>query len=110
MIERDRKEWIVITSDRQIMDHAWKNSSVPVPSDQFLEILYRNNLHNRSMPLNAPALPGTPSLAKRGEPTVGALSRELWDKDEEDDDMQRKGSPRKRSKKEKALIRVLNKL
>lgn len=110
IIEQNRKEWVVITSDREIMDHAWSCGSVPVQSDQFLEILDRNNLHNRPMTLNAPALPGTPSSAKRGEPTVGALSRELCDEDEEYYDLPRKGNPRRLSKKEKALLRVLSKL
>jgi len=83
MIEQDGKEWIMITSDREIMSHAWKNSSVPVPSDQFISRLEQadNDL--------------------RGDYEVL----------EEDNSMQQqKGSPRQRSKKEKSLIRVLNKL
>jgi len=109
MIERDRKEWIVITSDRQIMDHAWKNSSVPVPSDQFISRLEQSIRHNLPQPLLKPSTSG---LGKEGSilsayDTPGDYEQS---DDEEDDDMQRKGSPRKRSKKEKALIRVLNKL
>jgi len=127
MMEEERKEWIVITSDREIMDHAWKNSSVPVPSDQFLEILDRNNIQNRPTSSNAPAPPGTPSLAKRGEADSMCLSRGVWKEgkgdsysytndsdsmslDEDYDEQPVKGSPRQRSKKEKALLRVLNKL
>ncbi len=83
MIEQDRKEWIVITSDRQIMDHAWKNSSVPVPSDQFISRL---------------------------EHADNDLKGDYELLEEDDRVQQLKGSPRQFSKKEKALIRVLNKL
>lgn len=81
MIGQDSQEWIVITSDREIMDHAWKNRSVPVSSDKFF---------------------------------IRLGHTDLTDDDEfheEDDSVkQRKGSPRQRSKKEKALLRILNKL
>jgi hypothetical protein len=110
MIEQDRKEWIVITSDRQIMDHAWKNSSVPIPSDQFMGLLEQSIHRNLSQPHNSlPNAPtvGSPLFANEGVPVrAGALSE-----DEEGDSLQQhKGSPRQLSKKEKALIRVLNKL
>ena len=83
MIEQERKEWIVVSSDREIMDHAWKNSSVPVPSGKFMHFLEQadNDL---------------------------ACADEF--PEEDDSAHQQKGSPRKRSKKEKALMRVLNKL
>jgi len=84
MLQEERKEWIVITSDREITDHAWKNSSVPVPSDQFMSRLEQAEADND--------LKGDYELL------------------EEDDRMLQKGSPRQRSKKEKALMRVLNKL
>lgn len=83
MIEQDRKEWIVITSDREIMGHAWKNGSVPVPSDQFMRLLTQAAID---------------------------INGDFDYLEEEDRLQQRKGSPRQRSKKEKALARVLNKL
>ncbi|MDP2157779.1 MAG: NYN domain-containing protein [Nitrospirota bacterium] len=83
MIEQENKEWIVITSDREIMNHAWKNSSVPVPSDQFLRL-----------------------LEQAGKQPSG----DYEPLEEDDDEMPQKGNPRQLSKKEKALIRVLNKL
>jgi uncharacterized protein len=84
ILQQERKEWIVITSDREIMNHAWKNSSVPVPSDQFMSRLEQAEADND--------LKGDYELL------------------EEDNRMQQKGSPRQRSKKEKALLRVLHKL
>jgi len=83
MLEQDRKEWIVVTSDREIMDHAWKNSSVPVPSDMFMNRLEQ---------------------ADNDRPAYFASL------EEEDTAQQQKGNPRKQSKKDKALMRVLNKL
>lgn len=83
MIEQGEKEWIVITSDREIMNHAWKNNSVPVPSDQFMSRLERED---------------------------NDLNGDFEFLEEDESVQQLKGSPRQRSKKEKALMRVLNKL
>jgi predicted RNA-binding protein with PIN domain len=81
MIEQERKEWIVISSDREIMDHAWSCGSLPVPSDQFLRL-----------------------LDQAGKQTSGDY--EPLD----DDEIPQKGNPRQLSKKEKALVRALKKL
>jgi uncharacterized protein len=39
MISAERREWIVVTSDREIADHAWATGSIPVSSDDFLNAL-----------------------------------------------------------------------
>jgi predicted RNA-binding protein with PIN domain len=83
VIDQSRREWIVISSDRDIMEHAWACGSVPVSSDTFLDII--ENTTN----------------------TIGG-SYELLEEDY--DRVVRKGNPRKPSKKEKALNRVLKKL
>jgi predicted RNA-binding protein with PIN domain len=83
IITREKKEWIVITSDREVADRAWASGSVPVPSEEFL--------------------PRMVQAAQR----PGGLYEPL---DEEEDDAPRRGNPRQPSKKEKALIRVLRKL
>jgi predicted RNA-binding protein with PIN domain len=84
IITRERKEWIVITSDRDIMSYAWSSGSVPIPSSEFLTLLEK----------------GTLSLS--GE----------YDLIEEDYDeaRQRKGNPQMLSKKERALLRARRKL
>jgi len=84
IVSREKKEWIVITSDREIMSHAWASGSVPIPSSEFQTILETSDT----------------SLA-------GA-----YDLIEEDDDggRQRKGNPQKLSKKERATLRVRKKL
>lgn len=82
MIEQDRKEWIVISSDREIMDHAWSYGSVPVSSDQFLRL-----------------------LEQAGKQTAGN-----YEPLDNDDVMLQKGNPRQLSKKDKALMRALKKL
>lgn len=83
IISSEKKQWIVITSDREIADHAWANGSVVVSSEEFLDIL------------------GKPLKVETGE-------FDLLDEDEYE--LPKKGSPRKPSKREKARRRALNKL
>jgi uncharacterized protein len=81
MISAERREWIVVTSDREIADHAWSTGSIPVSSDDFLNAL------------NAKDLPG------------------IGEEDEEEYfQPRRKGSPHQLSKKEKAVRRAISKL
>lgn len=79
-----KKEWIVISSDREITSHAWACGSVPIPSAEFLTLIDKSD---------------TPLIGK-------------YDLIEEDYDKggQRRGNPLKPSKKEKTLMRVRNKL
>jgi uncharacterized protein len=84
IISRDSREWIVITSDNEIVSHAWSCGSVPVPSAEFLNILER---HDTSI---------------TGE-------YELLEEDYEEG-RSRKGNPQQPSKKEKARMRVRRKL
>jgi len=84
IISRERKEWIVITSDRDIMSYAWSAGSVPIPSPEFQALLEKGD------------------LSAAGE----------YDLIEEDydEDRRRRGNPQMLSKKEKALLRVRRKL
>ena len=84
-ISSDRREWIVVSSDRDIASHAWSAGSVPVPSDLFLRALGRAATED----------PG------------------CCDSSGDEDDTSSvgmKGSPRMLSKKERALRRALNRL
>ena len=85
IISAERREWIVISSDREIADHAWASDCVPVLSEVFFKFL-----------------------------ESGSASSGLSPSEEEGDDAQperqRKGNPRKLSKKDKAMNRVLGKL
>ncbi len=84
MLMQDGKERIVITSDRDISQHAWSAGAVPVPSDLF---------------------------RKRLEPCGNRTGSEGCGNPEDDDDaMPQKGNARQPSKKDKALLRVLRKL
>jgi predicted RNA-binding protein with PIN domain len=79
-----RREWLVVTSDRDIAHHAWASGSIPVPAEAFLGLLERkNSLHSE--------YPGAET-------------------EDERDGHDRKGNPRQPSKKEKALMRALRKL
>ncbi|MBI1811897.1 MAG: NYN domain-containing protein [Nitrospirae bacterium] len=83
IISSEKKQWIVITSDREIADHAWANGSAVVSSGEFSDILEK------------------PLRVETGE-------FDLIDEDEYE--VPKKGSPRRLSKKEKAKIRALSKL
>ena len=81
IVSSDRREWIVVTSDRDIADHAWASGSIPVPSEDFLR-----------------------ALERKVPPCFG-------DEDEEDyREPQRKGNPKKLSRKERVLRRAVSKL
>ncbi|OGW38872.1 MAG: hypothetical protein A2Y97_12145 [Nitrospirae bacterium RBG_13_39_12] len=74
--------WIVVTSDRDIADYAWASGSTPVSAGDFLKTIEKES----------PPYP---------------------DKEENDEEYiepNRKGNPRKLSKKEKAVNRALSKL
>lgn len=82
MISSDRREWIAVTSDREIADHAWASGSIPVSAEDFLKATERK------------------------------ISASFPEEEDEEDyrEPQRKGNPRKPSKKEKAIKRALSKL
>jgi predicted RNA-binding protein with PIN domain len=81
IISLERREWIVVTSDRDIAQHAWASGSIPVPSEDFLR-----------------------AIERKASPFSGE------EDDEEYGEPERKGNPWKLSKKEKALKRALSKL
>jgi len=81
MISSDKREWIVVTSDRDIADHTWSCGSTPVAAGKFLRILEEGSSFSDD------------------------------DQEEDEEYIQpRKGSPRQLSRKEKAVRRALNKL
>lgn len=89
---KDRKEWIVVSNDRDIVNHAWSVNSIPIPSEKFFEL-----------------------ISMRAGKSAGN-SEETMDEfpynDSEDDEHSHilKGNPRQPSKKEKAIRRALSKL
>jgi len=84
IISKEKKEWLVISSDREIMSHAWACGSVPIPSAEFQAM-----------------------LEKSGRAAAGEYDPL---EEEYDEDSKRKGNPRRPSKKEKALLRARKKL
>jgi predicted RNA-binding protein with PIN domain len=79
----DRKEWIVISSDREIVLRAWSCGSVPVSSEKFRSLLEHS-----------------------GEIVRG----EFEPLDDDSETLPRKGRARTPSRREKTLLRVLKKL
>jgi len=83
IVSSEKKQWIVISSDREIADHAWANGSVALSSDDFWNILERSQK---------------------------ATDGDFEPIDDEGYDLKKKGSPRRLSKKEKAKKRAMSKL
>ncbi|MBI5187470.1 MAG: NYN domain-containing protein [Nitrospirae bacterium] len=84
IISSERREWIVVTSDRDITSHAWASGSIPISTGDFLKAIERRYPSD--------------------------FNEEYDDDDNKCIDPQRKGNPRKLSKKEKAIKRTLSKL
>jgi hypothetical protein len=103
IVTTDRKEWIVVTSDKDVARHAWSVNSIPVPSDEFIRII------SRRLPAPNPSREG---IRKAADEKGISLEVAGWkDSDEEDDGAHvRKGNPYKLSKKEKSVRRALSKL
>jgi predicted RNA-binding protein with PIN domain len=83
IISVQRYGWTVVTSDRDISDHAWASGAVPISGEDFLRF-FKNKI-------------------------VSYSDIEEYE-DDEYQELRKKGSPRKLSKKEKAIRRALNKL
>ena len=84
IISSDKREWIVVTSDREIASYAWSSGSIPISTEDFLIAIERREIES-----------------------VFVDEEEY---DEEISEPRRKGSPRRLSKKEKAIRRAFNKL
>jgi len=82
------KQWIVVSSDREISDFAERKDFAAVSADEFKGKLYSTGEHNKTEEASA------------------------YDKDEDIDLMpaRQKGNPRKLSKKEKKKIEALRSL
>lgn len=89
IVSSDRREWIVISSDRDIAAHAWANGSIPVPSEKFLTFVETAGSYRRTGPDEA--------------------GQEEFEEEEESRGS-RKGNPRTLSRKERAVKRVMDKL
>jgi predicted RNA-binding protein with PIN domain len=91
IISAERREWIVITSDRDVVSYAWSSGSIPIPSGDFL-----NAIEKRHM-----------------EKTHGYEDKDdYYDNDDHEEyrDIGRKGNPKKLSKKDRAIKKALSKL
>ena len=84
IISSVKREWIVITSDRDIAQHAWASGSIPVTTAAFLHAFKREE--------------------------ISVLDQEVSEDEDEYTEHLRKGNSRKPSKKDKAVMRALHKL
>jgi predicted RNA-binding protein with PIN domain len=76
-----RREWIVVSSDRDIANYAWSSGCIPLQAEDFIRALERQE-----------------------------SSSSAHVEDDDDVIPHRKGNPRQLSKKEKAIARALSKL
>ena len=83
IISSDRRGWAVVTSDRDIAAHAWTSGAVPISSEDFMSAIEKRRIGNEIL---------------------------YEEDDEEYMKPRRKGSPRKLSKKETAIKKILSKL
>ncbi len=93
IISKERREWIVVSSDRHIVNHAWAVSSIPVPSGRFFEAV--------SKQVRTGAHPENPEPA--GEDDKDAYDADAFKS-------HRKGTHHQLSKKERAVRKALSKL
>jgi predicted RNA-binding protein with PIN domain len=82
IISSVKRQWIVVSSDRDIANHAWASGSIPASRDDFLQALERKE----------------------------TFFSDQEEYDEEYSIPNRKGNPRKLSRKDKAVARALSKL
>ncbi|MGD1075680.1 MAG: NYN domain-containing protein, partial [Thermodesulfovibrionales bacterium] len=90
IISSDRREWIVVTSDRDIASHAWATGSIPIPSETFASFTEQG----------------------KGEDTLGVPGEQDGDEVEGGSEVRRyaQGNALRLSKKERAIRRALGKL
>jgi predicted RNA-binding protein with PIN domain len=95
IISSEKHQWIVVTSDRDIIHHAWSSGAIPITSEQFLPLLEKTT-SEQFLPLL--------------EKTHIHPFEEYEDEEEEYMQPRQKGNPRKLSKKQKSVLRALKKL
>ncbi len=99
IISKERREWIVVSSDRDIIRHAWHVNSIPVPSDRFLEIILRQVEQKRRSEKNK-------IEDKKNSEEFLCVNF----KDDFEVSQYQKGNPYRLSKRDKAIRRVIDKL
>lgn len=89
LISEVRREWVVITSDKDVAKYTWSMYSIPVPSDIFSNILDR-------------------TTNKAGE--IGEAKNEIPYIEDTDNSKPLKGNAYRPSKKQRALSRIIDRL
>jgi hypothetical protein len=91
IILKEKKPWIVISSDREIADFALKHDLVPITADEFEERLYH-------------------TLKPKGWQDEMAMEYEEYDDEDDYTHYRRKGNPKRMSKRQKKKLQALRKL
>lgn len=85
ILSTEKREWIVVSSDREIASHAWSLGSIPLPSEELIPFLRSKARDDREKD---------------------------WPEAEDDEEVNapRTGNPNRLSKRERAVRRALGKL
>jgi len=84
ILSTERREWIVVSSDREIASHAWSLGSTPLASEEFIPFLRSRAQDDRE---------------------------EDWaEREDDEEEARRPGNPKRLSKRERAVRRALGKL
>ncbi len=97
-ISTDKREWIVVSSDRSIQKEAWAQRCIPIDSWLFLDIIdkaLRRNENNDH--IKKDILPEE-------------IIEKLYDEEIEINSPKKMGNPKKPSKKERLISRVVKEL
>lgn len=90
IISEDKREWIVVSDDKDIVSYSWSKNSIPISSEIFFEIASREVRH----PLG---------IANKAD------NKDLFE-DEDLSQTNKKGNPFRLSKRQKAIRKALSKL
>jgi len=91
IISQEKKNWIVISSDREIAEFALRHDLVPIPSEEFEERLCH-------------------VLRLQGSEDESPMGYDKYDEEDGYSYHRRKGNPRRLSKRQKKKLQALRKL
>lgn len=94
IISAEKREWIVVSSDRDIASHAWAAGSIPISSEDFRQSAGQSV--GQSIGKTSAGGKGISDLEDSG--------------DDPESNIYVKGNPHRPSKKEKAVQKALSKL
>lgn len=104
-LKDSKTQWIVISSDHSIQKEAWRYKAIPVRSEDFEQILERTlRLSHSCIDTPSPYVRESEGQSPSKKPCPQFKEEELWAHNTI------KGKPRQPSKRERLIMRVLERL